>query len=261
MEYPSRLYQILYPNPSLIASQLDPEQFARHYIAGSTRYYQGKVIFAEVDISFRHPYFEIEPALEQLKPHEDGRPKATKFISSYRVLEHIDFQALKNLYLTTPEGYCLELSSSVYDPQHKSGPLRVIMEITPQRMLILSKLNFVDFAAYITGPHNPKGAPKFFYTQIELDIEEFLKTFAENPVMVPPIPTIHPSRLRDAIQEMNTIAGKRTKGLSLNSAFDRIPYKLIRHGFMLAAQDETRFYPMPSLHEIEEKNFRFWKSM
>ena len=231
----------------MIASQLNPSQFARHYIAGSTRYYQGKVIFSELDIGFRDPYFKIDEALAEMKPHEDGRPKATKFISAYLVLEHIHFDALKSLYLTTPEGYCLELTSAPYDPNHKSGPLRIIMEITPQRMLILSKLNFIDFAAYITDPQNPKGAPRFLYTQLNLDIDEFCETFENNPVMVPPIPTVHPSRLRDAISEMITLSGKRTKGLSLDSAFDQIPYKLIQHGFMLASREETRFFPMPSM--------------
>ena len=261
MEYPRVIYQVLYPNPSLIASQLNPEQFARHYIAGSTRYYNGRLIFAEVDADFRHPFFNIEAALADLKPHEDGRPKATKFISTYRVLEHVSFDALKGLYLTTPEGYCLKLTDQSYDTGHTSGPLRIIMEITPQRMLVLSKLNFIDYAAYITNPQNPKGAPRFFYTQLDLDVEEFLEIFERNPIMVPPIPTIHPSRLRDAIYEMRALKEKRTKGLSLDSAFDQIPYKLIHHGFMLAARNETKFYPVPSLQEIEKSNYKFWRSM
>ncbi|HET6450850.1 MAG TPA: hypothetical protein VFI08_06040, partial [Spirochaetia bacterium] len=109
MEYANRLYVIVHPTSALIGSQYTPEQLARHYTVGPTRHYRGKVIFAEVDVAFRHPYFRIEEAIAELKPHEDGRPKATKFISCYRVLEHIELSALKSLYLTSEEGHCLEL--------------------------------------------------------------------------------------------------------------------------------------------------------
>ncbi len=87
-----RLYMVMHPNHALIASQLDPEHFAKHYTQGSTRYFEGRLIFVEVDPSFRHPYFNIDGAMADLAPHEDGRPKATKFISSYRTLEHVDFK-------------------------------------------------------------------------------------------------------------------------------------------------------------------------
>jgi len=83
MEYKNRLYMVLYPNQSLIASQYDPEMFARHYTSG------------------------IENILKDLKPHSDGRPKATKFIASYRVLEHVELSALGKLYLSTEEGHCI----------------------------------------------------------------------------------------------------------------------------------------------------------
>jgi len=91
MSDPRHLYLILHPNHSLIASQLEPEQFLRHYVQGSTRYFEGRLIFAEVDPDFRHEYFDIDKAYAELIPHEDGRPKATKFIKSYRTLEHMDF--------------------------------------------------------------------------------------------------------------------------------------------------------------------------
>jgi hypothetical protein len=54
---------------------------------------------------------------------------------------------------------------------------------------------------------------------------------------------------------------KDTKGLRLDSGFDNIPYKLIRHGFMFASQDATRFFPMPTPAEIEGSNYHFWRAM
>ena len=261
MNYDNHLYHILYPNPSLVASQYNPEQFSRHYTSGSTRYYTGKLVFAEIDCNFRNPYFNIDDAIEQLVPHEDGRPKATKFISSYRVLEHIDFQSIQKLYLTTPDGSVLELQEHAYETIHQPGFLRIFAEIAPLRMLVLTTYNFIDFGHNITAPDNTKGAPKFFYTQLDINTEEFLANFEANPFMQSPIPTIHPAKLRDAIHELSIYRTKHTKGLSLDCPLEQIPYKMIRHGFMFSSQKESKFFPMPSLEEIEKNNFKFWRSM
>ena len=136
-----RMYHILYPNQALIASSLDPEAFGKHYQIGSHRHYEGKVIFCEIDRDFRHDYFDIDSAMKQLTPHEDGRPKATKYISSFRVLEHIDFAAVKDLYLISATGGCLRLSRQPYDKTHQPGHLRCFAQITPMNMLVLSALN------------------------------------------------------------------------------------------------------------------------
>lgn len=261
MQYKSHLYQILAPNPALVASQLEPDAFAKHYTAGSLRYYAGKVVFAEIDINYRHPYFNIDDALATMKPHEDGRPKATRFISTYRVLEHVDIDAIQRVILSTPEGYTLELHSAPYDKTHDPRFLRIFAEIAPLRMLVMSRMDFPAFGKYITAPSFPKGAPKLFYTQVELDIEHFLEEFEARPTMHPPIPGLHPSNLRAAIMAMRADPDKRTKGLKLDSSFDTIPYKLIRHGFMFACQETSRFFPMPSRAEIEATNHRFARSM
>ncbi len=262
MEYENHLYLILSPNQALIASQINPEQFARHYGSGTTRFYQGKVIFAEIDVNFRDPYFNIDDGLAALVPHSNGRPKATKFISSYRVLEHIDFKSIKKIYLTTSEGYCIGLSEAPYDKTHHLGFLRIFAEIAPLRMLVMSSLNFPEFGRYITNPAYGKGAPKLFYTQVELDTEDFLADLENRPTMNPPIPGLHPSKLRDAINELKSSPEeKTTKGLSLDSSMDQIPYKRIRHGFMFASQEETKFFPMLSLSEIENTNLKFWRAM
>lgn len=62
-EFPKHLYLILYPNEALVASQLTPEEFGKHYSVGSPRHFSGKVIFAEVDIGYRNDYFRIDDYL------------------------------------------------------------------------------------------------------------------------------------------------------------------------------------------------------
>ena len=60
---------------------------------------------------------------------------------------------------------------------------------------------------------------------------------------------------------MKAATGKKSKGLSLFCPLDQISFKRIRHGFMFTSQDGYKFFPMPSAHEIEEKNFKFWQGM
>lgn len=255
------LYMVMHPNHALIASQLDPEHFAKHYTQGSTRYFEGRLIFVEVDQKFRHPYFQIDRAFEELKPHEDGRLKATKFISSYRTLEHLDFSNLKKLYYCNSLGDLVELEAADYDPTMRGDEMRIILEINPIKMMVLTKYNFLEYAKYITDPAMPKGAPKMFYAQLEFNVDDFLKEFQDNPFIRCFVPGIHPARLREAIMEVRSKPGKNTKGLSLDCPVDRISYKYLRHGFMFASAEHTKFFPLLSLEDVEKKYYKFWKNM
>jgi len=256
-----RLYAILHPNHSLIASQMDPERFIKHYVQGSTRFVEGKLIFAEVDPAFRDPYFDIERAFADLHPHEDGRPKATKFISSYRVLEHVDFDALGKLYVCNSVGDFVSLESADYDHKARGDEMRIILEVNPVKFIVLTKYNFMEYSAFITDPRNTKGAPKMFYTQLEFSVDDFMAEFDENPFVRSYVPGIHPARLRDSILEVRNTPGKNVKGISLDCPVDRISYKLLRHGFMFASASKNRFYPLLPLEEVERRFYKFWKTM
>ena len=261
MTHRNHLYQILYPNQALVASQLAPDAFARHYLIGSIRHYSGKLVFAEIDIAFRNPYFDIEAGLQALIPHTDGSPKHTRFICSYRVMEHMNFDYINRLYLATSEAAILELKSAIYDKVHQPGFLRTFAEIAPLSMLILTPYDMLEFGRYITTPGNPKGCPSLFYTQIDLNVEEFLVNFEQNPFTQAPFSFLHPSKLRDAIVQLKRQPGKTTKGLSLFCPLDQISFKRVRHGFMFASQEKHRFFPMPTLSEMESRNFKFWQSL
>lgn len=261
MNYTNRLYMTLYPNNALIASQLTPEAFARHYTSGSSRHYNGKVIFAEINPDFRHDFFRIDQTLENLEPHEDGRPKATKFIASYRVLEHMPFSAILKLYLVSQEGYALGLEKGTHDAVHEQNKIRFYAEIAPMRMMALSKYEFPAFGRYITNPDLAKSAPAQFYTQLDVDLPEFVEEFERNPFRQSPVRNIHPSTLRDGYYELLKYPDKQNKGVALDSHLDEFTFKLIRHGFMFARQDEHLFFPMLSTDEIEKTNLKFWRMM
>ncbi|MGI6694877.1 MAG: hypothetical protein ACOX6O_01400 [Christensenellales bacterium] len=255
------LYMICYPNSALVLSQLPPDDFGFRYNYGSASFYSGKLIFAEIDINYRHPYFQIDDALERLKPHRDGRPKATKYISSYRVLEHIDIDAIRILYIANSDGSCYPLPPGEYTPAEDDHNPRVYAELTPLSMLTLAKYNLRDFGLWFTNPENAISVPRLLYLQVNLDIDTFLHKFETNPLLPSPLEGVHPSKLRDAILDLRKRDNKFIKGITLDTAFTKESYRKIRHGFMVADQEKQKFFPMPSMIEIEKNDYRFYRGM
>ena len=87
------LYLIMWPNYALVGSNLPPSEFGKHYTLGSSRYFHGQVVFAEIDPGYRHDFLQIDKYIDQIIPTEAGNPKRTKFIATYRVLEHVELSA------------------------------------------------------------------------------------------------------------------------------------------------------------------------
>jgi len=259
------LYLVVHPNHSLVASQLDAERFIKHYVRESARYFEGKLVFVELDADFRHPYFDVAGAYAQLKPHDDGSPKATKFVSSYRVLEHVDFGAMGTLYLSDASGGYVALEPSPYGPAAESADygeeLRVILEVDPVKFIVLTRLGLSEYARFATDAANSKGAPKMLYTELDVSMDDFIRETEESPYVTSFFPGIHPERLRAAIRELRRSPSKDVKGISLYCPLDRISYKLLRSGFVFASPELVKFYPLLSLDEVERRYYKFWKNM
>lgn len=256
------LYSIMFPNYGLVASMLPPKEFGRHYTVGSSRYFHGQVIFAEIDINFRHDYFPIDRYLTDLKPKADGSPKRTKFIKTYRVLEHLDLGAFKSLYVTTTVGKTLELPRKNYNRVHKPGLIRTFQEICPFSYVLLTFMTPPEFGKYITDPTNEaKGAPKVMFTQIELNIDKFLREIESNPYMESPVPNVHPHKLREQILELRGNPEKQIKGISLDSALSRLSFLRLRTGFWISAQDQLLYYPIPDAETLQKEHLDWYKSL
>ncbi|HAM35141.1 MAG TPA: hypothetical protein DEB40_13615 [Elusimicrobia bacterium] len=253
------LYMIVFPNNALVASQLDPDQFAEHYTIGSAKHHEGKVIFAEIDPQFRDPYFDIDHYVSLTVPHNDGSPKKTKYVSSYSVLEHIKLAAIKSLYLVTVNGKALELKSKPYTAQNEPGLVRLYQEITPLSNLVASTLDQRAFGKYITTGTKSKGAPKVFFTQYEFDIAAFLKTTKHGNIKLSPIPDTNLNRLLEYLTELEHQPDKKTKTINLISTLSKVSYKIIRHGFWFAGPDEFLFFPMPSIAKLEHDHYDWWR--
>ncbi|MCA9796661.1 MAG: hypothetical protein KC910_32855 [Candidatus Eremiobacteraeota bacterium] len=259
-EHQKHLYAIMYPNRALIASQLDPHAFGKHYSVGTKRYYSGKMLFIEVDLDFRHEYFPIDEYLAQTVEHEDGSPKQTKFVSSYRVLEHLPLDKLGSLYAVTVNGETLKIDAQEYTPPEETGRVRIIQELNPLQLLIATTHDHRAFGKELTTPGNPKGAPKLFFTQFEFNAEDFQKRWQENPFMSPPIPGVHPQKLNVAITQLLNNKEPANASIGLQSVFDKMLYRNVRHGFFLAEGDNLKFYPMPGEADLQRNHYSWWRA-
>lgn len=258
-QYEKRLYMIVFPINALVASQLDPEKFGEHYTTSSEKHFSGKVIFTELDINFRNPYFEIDKYLELTKERPDGTPKKTKFIKSYGVLEHVDLDAIKKMYLCTSNGKVLPLESAEYTAYNEPGLIRVYQEITPLETLVASTKDQREFGKFITTETESKGAPKICFTQIEFNIDRFHKQNEGKDIFSIELPNVNPYRFYDCINVLKKYPDKFTKTIGLGSLLRDISYKYLRHGFWFAEGDKLKFFPMPSVAELENKYFYWWK--
>ena len=257
-EYEKHLYMILYPINALVASQLDPDKFGEHYTTGSAKHFSGKVIFSELDINFRNEEFQIEDYLAKTVAHENGEPKKTKFIASYNVLEHVDLEAIKKLFLCTANGKVLPIEPAEYTAYNAPDLLRIYQEITPLDTLVISTKDQREFGKFITRS-TTKGAPKIMFTQIDFVIENFLEQNKNKEIFQIDLPGVNPYRFYDCIMELKDKPEKTTKTIGLGSLMREISYKFLKHGFWFATQDEYKFFPMPSLSELEDQYFYWWK--
>jgi hypothetical protein len=261
-DYPKHLYLILFPNEALVASQLTPEEFGQHYSIGSPRHFSGKVIFAEIDINFRHEYFRIDEYLRICESGIPGRPKRSKFVKSYRVLENIDFSALGKLYLVTTGGAVLGLEKT--EPPVDYGDtnrIRLYQEICPLRILVASVLDPRQFGHYITEETWSKGAPTIFFTQYDIDAEATVANKEVHAYNMGPLPNVNPTNLPTAVKELKEDPRKKTKTVNLNPNLDYVSYKVIKHGFWFSSGMEKVFYRMPSIDEIHEKHYDWWRHL
>lgn len=260
-EFQKHLYLILHPNEALVASQLSPEEFGAHYSTGSPRHFTGKVIFVEVDLAYRNEYLRIDEYLGQTESGEPGKPKRTKFVRSYRVLEHIDLSALRKLYLVTTDGAVLGLDASDEPAdQGRKGRVRVYQEICPLRLVVASSLEPRSFGAYITSGTWSKGAPKIFFAQWDIDAEAIVNrrdVLSHSGLL----PNVNPANLSSTLKELADIPAKRTKTLSLNGNLDLTSFKNIQPGFYFSDGERFLFYRMPTMEELHDKHRAWWRHL
>ena len=246
------LYMLCYRSEALVASQLDPESFGRYMAIGAKKNAKGNVIFFEIDPGLQSSYFKLEDTKERCVPHADGTPKASKYISIYRVLEHLPLSSFGKLFLTTADGRTLQLESTLHDGSVDESGVSLYDELCPVSPMVVSTLGPAAFANFMTSPENPVSVPKILFADMLLDRDE-------SGHLAGYLPYSNPTHILDCISELEHNPEKPTKTISRSARLYGF-YRTIRRGFYLGDQQGLRFYRFPEIRELEVEHSRWWRS-
>jgi hypothetical protein len=249
------LYVSLIPE-ALIASMLPPKEFGSYYSVGNSKKTRGQAMFFELEPDFRHEFFKIDQGLARCVPHDDGSPKKSVYVSTYRVLEHIPLTDVNTLYLVTKFGETLPLARSDEYPAQEAG-LYMYQEIAPKNPLVVSTLEPVEMYKFLTqDPTSLIHIPAICF--VELRLGELAKDpeFGETKDL--PYDNIY--HLREALVEVKS----ETKTVHTKMV-DRVhtmeyPYRMIDSGIYIGNADELAFFPLPPREELRNQYYRWWRS-
>ncbi len=247
------LYLSLVPE-SLIASMLPPEEFGVYYAVGNKKRTRGQALFFEVDpAKLDQTAFPMEDIEKRCRPHEDGRPKHSVYLSIYRVLEHVPLEALMKMYLVTEDGRVLGLDSKPFVPSDKDS-LHFYQELCPVTPRIVSKLDPAAFTKFITDRNQPVSVPRIAF--VELILRDLRRD--PNTADVDDLPYINIEHLRDCLRDLRNEFSKPTKTV-IRQGHDLL-YRTIRGGFYIGDQTGLKYYPMPSRTELDSTHYTWWRS-
>jgi hypothetical protein len=247
------LYLSLIPE-ALVASMLTPEEFGVYYALGSSKKARGQAIFFEIDPGFRHEYFRIEEGVQRCVPHEDGSPKASIYISVYRVLEHVALDVLRKLYLVTKDGRVLGLESSDGFPE-ESGGLHLYQEIAPVHPRVVSTLGPQAFYELIVkSPMSLLTLPAICF--VELRLGELAQDPERGALQDLPYPDM--GHLRQCLVNLRTKA-VHTKMVNRVQPASFL-YRTIQSGIFVGNQAQLVYFPLPSREDLRAKHYRWWRS-
>lgn len=244
------LYLSLIPE-SLVVSMLPPEEFGRYLAVGTEKRAREQAIYFEV-ADFESDYFDIQGAIERCVPHEDGQPKHSVYVSTYRVLEHVPLEAIGSLWLVTNNGLSLELKQGSLQTEGDDGH-HLYQELCPVHPLIASSLSPPEFCRFITDPNIGVSVPRICFLELEPgEPHEVL----ERPERCN-LPYKNIEHLWDCIREL-TEKDKPAKTV------DRIHpphvlYRCTKSGFYIGDNETVLYYPFPSVEELEREHHRWWR--
>ncbi|MBN1649265.1 MAG: hypothetical protein JW874_14605 [Spirochaetales bacterium] len=246
-------YLAVFPIEALIASELTPGQFGTYMATGSKKGSAEQIIFAEITGEFSS-YFDWEYAKKTCVPHQNGDPKHSTYLSIYRVLEHVPFNVIGDLYLVTRDGRSLALKKSAYkDPEVQDYYL--YHELCPVAPVIISSLMPKDFAAYLTDKKNKISVPKIVFAD--------LKNVEPNTVHTGNIGGLYDSRNAEhflhCIESVKNKAGKKNKTID-RSHLESFTFNSIQNGIFIGDGKEILFYKLPAVEEIKNIDYDWGRS-
>ena len=245
------LYFMCYQGEALVASHLSPAEFGSYMSVGTRKHTSGNGLFFEVDMQALGDAWSAKDIEARCQPHPDGSPRHSKYIAVYRVLERLSLKALKNLYLVTRDGRVLSLEGKAYEGgQEQRGP-NLYTELCPPTPRVVSFLPPSKFTKFITDPANPVSVPRILFADSLLDREE-------DGRLAGYLPYTNPEHIVDCINDV-AVAEKAAKTVERNPKLVAF-FRTIRRGFFVGDQGGLKFYPFPSVDELDEKHHLWWRS-
>lgn len=248
----THLYLLVFPE-SLVMSMLGPSEFGAYLATGTKKRAREQAMYFELDSGFESDYFDLEKARNACVPHEDGRPKHSVYVSTYRVLEHVPVSVMGDLWLTTRDGRGLALQQS-QPPEQYEGEYHLYQELCPVHPLIASRKNAKDFCLSITNPEVTVSVPRICFVEMDLaDLAHEPSTGEAGN-----LPYSNVQHIRDCLVELAT-KDKTTKTIN-RIQHEHIPYRCVRKGFFVGDQTGILHYPFPSIEDMEKHHHYWWRS-
>jgi hypothetical protein len=242
---------------ALVASMLPPQAFGLYLSTGTKKRNKGQTIFFEVDLSQIEKIIDLESLNKRCVAKEDGSPKSSVYLSVYRVLETIPTSALKSLYLTTDHGCVLDLKKAPYDKsKEQQNALHLYQELCPVTPMVASGLAPSIFLKRLTDNSIPIVLPKLFFVELKLG------ELATNPLSgsAEHLPYSNIGHLRDCLEILRGEYEKHMK--TVQRVFSgTLLYRTIETGFYVGSKDEIAFYPYPSMKQLEDINYEFFREI
>lgn len=248
----AHLYFLCYQTEALIASHLGPEEFGAYMAVGKYRHTSGNVMFFEVDPALAAKSIPAVAEIdERCQPHPDGSPRRSKYLSVYRVLEHLPLESLGKLYLVTRDGRVLGLEGAMHSEEKPERGPNMYAELSPLTPRVVSFLSPGRFAKFITNSASPVSVPRIFFADLLLDREPDGRLAGYLPYM-------NPEHIVDCINDV-AVAEKSAKTVERHPRLIAF-YRTVRRGFFVGDQEGIRFYPYPSGDDLDEKYHLWWRS-
>ncbi|MDP4224074.1 MAG: hypothetical protein Q8868_12255 [Bacteroidota bacterium] len=242
---------------ALVASMLPPEGFGMYLSTGTKKRNKGQTIFFEVDLKMIEDRIDMDSLNRRCVAKEDGSPKSSVYLSVYRVLEIIPTSALKSLYLTTDHGTALELKKTPYDKSSETrSQLHLYQELCPVTPMVASELPPSVFLKTLTDGSRPIVIPKLFFVELKLG------ELATNPLYgsAEQLPYSNIGHLRDCLEILKGEYEKHMKTVQRIYS-GTILYRTIETGFYVGANDDMVYYRYPTMKELEDINYEFFREI
>jgi hypothetical protein len=246
------LYLSMSPE-SLVASMLPPKEFGAYLATGTRKQPHGQAIFFQVREGFRSDYFDLSQVEQRCKPHANGEPKHSVYLGIYRILEHVPLESLGSLWLFTMHGLGLELKAQQSTiPQTREYHL--YQEICPVHPLIASSHSPDQYCKRITDTSQPISVPRICFLELQL------AGLAQDPLhgSAAGLPYSNIDHIRFCLDDLRPGTGKDTKTVD-RVWHQNFLYRCVKNGFFVGDQKGMLHYPFPSLAQLEDEYYAWWR--